>query len=219
MTNIYERFVEYILDSNKKISRRVSLVILIILGIILTDNILGFSTYYINNNKIEQISKINNILRDSISDEETIVAAKELRSDIIKRENIFVKIKDMAANIGFHNIKKGSTKPSLNNNKIPVDEPNKFVFYLSCGGVFFAISFFVSPILFFVDKSSSFIQRLVMTILTLMSFFCLGLFFSWLFGFIPKLFAYTWTWNYLLNSLLQIGIIFLVFKTNKLLNN
>lgn len=85
--NPFEKFIEYVLDEKKKISNRVALVIVIIISLFLIDNVLGFSYSYVNNNKIEQLSKLNAIINDTASDEVTVTISKELRNEIIHRKN------------------------------------------------------------------------------------------------------------------------------------
>ena len=78
----------FLLDGNKKLSTKATVVLFTILAILLVDNIIGFSYHYNTQRKIEEINNINSIINDSLTDKETKSNAIKLRSEIINRKNI-----------------------------------------------------------------------------------------------------------------------------------
>lgn len=218
--NPFEKFIEYVLDEKKKISNRVALVIIIIISLFLIDNVLGFSYSYVNNNKIEQLSKLNSIINDAASDEVTIKISKELRNEIIYRKNYLQKFENSISSISDSYI---NSRPEDYGNKPTgfdpnLNKPNKGWFYVTAGGIYFIIAILIIPIIIFSDKSSTIIQRIVMALLLFSMFAGIGVFFTWIFGFIPQLIENEWLYNYILNGFLQFGIIFCMFYYTKKVN-
>lgn len=74
------------------------------------------------------------------------------------------------------------------------------------------------PILIFSDKSSTIIQRIVMAFLLFSMFAGIGVFFTWIFGFIPQLVKNEWLYNYILNGLIQFGLIVCMLYYTKKVN-
>ena len=59
---------QFITDKKRKISHRFAVIIVIITGIIIVDNILGLSFHLRINNKIEELRKVDFIIQNPLTD-------------------------------------------------------------------------------------------------------------------------------------------------------
>ena len=209
----------FLVDEDRRLSSKAALVLFIILGVLFVDNYLGFSYNYNTDRKIEQVLKINSLIKDSACDSTTRIFALNIRSEIIDRKNsvdyllsLFrgrsnISIKHQA-NIPIDSAKKND--PNISSIK------NNFWFNISAGGIFYFLAIIMIPVMLLTDKTTSFSQRLATGIASTISFIVCGLFFIWLLGFIPQITTSTWIWNYLINFIIQattIGtLIYLVQK-------
>lgn len=205
MGGYIDNFTEFLFNENKRLSIKAAVVVISIIAIFLIDNILGFSYYYNTEKKIEQIQKLNTIIKDSSSDNTTKLFSIKLRSDLINRENIIYKSRLFLRNITWANseIQQNNILPTIANTKNPLTQ-NTFWFNLTSGGLYYLFAIIMIPIMVFTDKDTSLIQRFSTGILVSALFWGLGWLLYWACNFIPQISSTTWGWNYTINIFVQV---------------
>lgn len=205
-----DHFSEFLFDERRRLSSKAAVVLFIILAILFVDNILGFSHAYTADKKIEQVQKLNAILKDPTIDSTTKSFALSQRSDIIRRQNIINQVLSLFRGKSNNSIKHQTSNPPANAKPNDVSIKNNFWFNTTAGGIYFLCAIIMLPIMLFTDKNTSFPQRLATGITFTIVFVLFGLFFIWMLDFIPQLSKTTWVWNYIINFLIQIGILTLL---------
>ncbi|MFZ1528906.1 MAG: hypothetical protein WAT19_09150 [Ferruginibacter sp.] len=200
-----DHITEFLFDENRRLSSKAAVVVFAIIAIFVVDNVLGFSYYFSNNKKIEQVQKLNSIIQDTTSDSTTKTFAKELRTEIIDRKNVFYQAASFFRNIRWTNSKKQTTpvqtQPSDNKNLI---SKSNFWFHLTAGGLWYLLAVLMIPVIVFTDKKTSLPQRIATGIFATALFFGFGWLFYWLCSLIPQITSTTWIWNYIINFILQL---------------
>lgn len=208
MSSYLDHITEFLFDENRRLSSKAALVVFVVIAVIFIDNILGFSYYYNIEKKVEQVQKLNSLIKDPTTDSTTKSFAIVLRSEILERENMINHVV-----LFFRNMKWSQSKDiQTNKNKttqaiINTVEKNSFWFHLSAGGLYYLLSLLMIPIMVFTDKNTSLPQRIATGILAGAVFFSLGWLFYWLCTFIPQISSVTWFWNYTINFILQLFIL------------
>ena len=197
------------MTKKKAISSKAALVVLALLAVLLVDNVLGFSYSYSLTNKVNHIQKLNAIISDSTSDKSTINYAMSLRKDVFVRKNILENVQAFVINSFKENSELGET----HNSKINQINPNVFLFHVTSSGSFYLVAIFMFPVMLFVDRtSSSFSQKLVMSLFLFIMFAGIGIFFYWICSLIPMILTNSWILNYICNLLIQGLFIYIIFK-------
>jgi hypothetical protein len=211
----FDKLTDFVFDERKKISSKAAIIILSILGLVLIDNLIGFSYSYLLNNKIEEVQKLNSIISDKTSDKLTIKHAVRLRNETLLRKNVLEEINDYLSGLSFNKNLSGPQKPNFSKKESYDISPNNFWFHVTSSGIYYFFGILMLPLMLFLDKSSSILQRITMSILLSAMFSGIGLFFFWICSLIPMILNNSWFLNYLINFVIQGTIIFLMFKFNK----
>jgi hypothetical protein len=208
--NWVDTLTKFLLDENRRLPFKVAIVVSIFVGIILIDNVLGFSYYYNTEKKIEQVEKLNSLLNDSLTDKASKTFALKLRKEVMENENWIKQSFSLFTNILEQN-KSQELNPQISNNNEIRLEKNNFWFTLSSSGSLYLALVVAIPLIIFTDKKTSIIQRLSTSLLVFLIFIMLALFFNWICSFIPQISNTTWLWNYILNSMIQMIQIFFIW--------
>ena len=211
----FDKLTDFVFDERKKISSKAAIIILSILGLLLTDNLIGFSYSYLLNNKIEEVQKLNSIISDKSSDNLTIKHAVRLRNETLLRKNVLEEINDYLSGLSFNKNLSEPKKTNFSKKESYDISPNNFWFHVTSSGIYYFFGILMLPLMLFLDKSSSILQRITMSILLSAMFSGMGLFFFWICSLIPMILNNSWFLNYLINFVIQGTIIFLMFKFNK----
>ncbi len=200
-----EPFLNFLFNDKKQLSHKAAVGFLVILSIIIVDNFLGFSYYYNNEKKIQQVESLNAIMKDSTVDNGVKNYAKELRFEIINRKNYFSIITEFFHNINTDNKNKNviSYKPETPKTHQTI-ERNNIWFHITSGGLFYLIAILMIILIPFTDISGSIIQKIASGLLSGIIITAWGLLFYWICNFIPQISAHTWIWNYFVNIGIQI---------------
>jgi hypothetical protein len=213
--------IDYILDGGKRLSYKLAIIITILALVILLDNIFGFSFHYNNDRKIDEIEHLNAIIEDASVDSVTKAYCIQMRKDIIQQKSVITQLL-----LSLRNNNPTSSKSAQNSNTTKISPTtdsaikNNFLYTISASGFYFLSAVLIVPLLLFLDKGKlPFIQRLALGILTALSISIMGTFVYWIDTHIPQISKSTWTWNYIVNAIIQIVIItfFVTFtiKANK----
>ena len=207
MFEFLTKILSYLTDQGKRFSSKALMILIIIFGVLLVDNILGFSYYFSTEKQINQIEKLNNLIKDPITDSATMMYVVELRRDIINRTNwanqasSFFRGKPRNINIAQVNNPAAIPKP------IESAIRNNFLFHISAGGIYYALAPIFLIMVIFTNRKTSLYSRLSTGAFSFILIWGFGFFFYSLFNLIPKLVSDTWVWNYILNVILQFGLL------------
>lgn len=201
-----DHFINFLFDEDRRLSSKAAVVVFIVVAIVFVDNILGFSYSFSLDKKIEQVQKLNLILKDSTTDSTTKSFAINLRSQIIERKDIVSQTLSFFRGKSNSVIKHHANNPPATPRAIEVSIKNNFWFNISASGIYFLLAIIMIPLMLFADKTTSLSQRLATGIATTVSFILFALFFIWVLGLIPQITNSTWIWNYLINFIIQVII-------------
>ncbi|PBI88383.1 hypothetical protein BSF41_25110 [Flavobacterium sp. ACN2] len=206
----FDKLIDFVFDERKKISSKAAIITLSLLGILLVDNLVGFSYNYKISNKIEQIQKLNLIISDTKADDATKGSMLKLRDEVVNRKNI---IEIFSEYISSFSSNKTIINKSRNDNvKVNVIESRNSAFHLTSSILFYFLAIIMIPMMFFLDRTSSFSQRIAMGLILSLMFAGIGIFLFWLCSLIPKIWDGSWIINYIINILIQGSFIYLLFK-------
>lgn len=208
--SLYENILGFITDRTKQLSTRATAVILTLFCLVLIDNIIGFTHYYNNQRKLEQLKSISTLLNDTLLSKETRQELIELEKHTFKRKNILDYSISFVQDLTWTN--KTSNKPE----KISQSERSDIWFLISASGIYILVTIFVVPVLLLTNKKTPFFKLLASMIMFVIVMFFTCWFNYWLFDkIIPDRVFGSWTWNYIINFVLQIGLVIgLLFATN-----
>lgn len=208
-----DHITEFFFDEDRRLSSKAALVMFIILGVLFVDNYLGFSYNYNTDRKIEQVEKINALIKDTSVDSTTKSFALNIRSEVINRKNSVDYLLSLFRGKSNISIKHQDNIPidtAKNNDPIISPIKNNFWFNISAGGLYYLLAIIMIPMMLLTDKHTSFSQRLATGIASTISFVLFGLFFIWILGLIPQVTRTTWIWNYIINFTIQSTTIWLL---------
>jgi len=199
--------IHFLTDGSKRLSTKAMLVISFILLILLLDNIFGFSFYYNNDKKINQIKELNFILRDSSVTGILREKVDKLRNDLIFHKSIKDQIYDF--------LNSSSAKSHTNDNSKNKNGSTKIDWwsFLSVNS-FLIIAMIAIPFSAFSDKSDPLWKNLLILFFAEIIGFALCILMYKLASLIPVILQHVWI-NYLLNVLLNIGFVLLILYFQK----
>lgn len=117
MEEIIKRFISFFESDRISISRKIAIPLLVVLTILLLDNVLGTSYYWINEMETDYIVKVENAKKICESDSILVAHFDEKISHAINRQNIFQWFASLFKNTGIENVKESSST-NLNGNII-----------------------------------------------------------------------------------------------------
>jgi len=180
-----------------------SVVIVITAALLLVDNGLGISFHYCVTNKMEELSKVNLIIQNPLSDSTTKAYAISLRQRILTRKNwIDYFSLRQSSNI----VKNAQTNEPPNSATAKDSIKDDFWFVGSSIGFFVIASLvFLFMFIFYITEAGSLFVRLASGILY--SFiFLTGAAIVFLITRNIPIIKHNWNFNYLLNLIIQCGV-------------
>lgn len=197
MNKYIENIISFFTDRSKKLSIRTAIFVVVLVLTYLIDNSTGFSYYYFNSRKIEQIKGISILLNDTSLDDSTRNYLLELRKETFNRNT---HMSDLLMYL-----KKITTKNNSNINiRNGVKLRSEFWFLMSTSGLYILIALFV-PLLLILDKDNPLFKRILIILSLEMFLFLYILVFYWVLNFLfPNQIWGNWVWNYIINAILQI---------------
>jgi hypothetical protein len=210
--SFFDNILNFITDSEKRLSARATVFIISICTLLIVDNLIGFSYYYNKQRQLEQLKSITELLADTTLTTDTRAKLVTLQNQTFDRKNII----DYSSSF-LKNIASTDNKQSQNTTKADTKIiKNNIWFLLSSSGLYILVTIFVVPVLLLTDRKTPFLKLLASMIIFILVMFFTSWFNYWLFDkLLPdKLFG-SWNWNYIINFVLQIGLILgLFFATN-----
>jgi len=202
--SFYDNLLSFVTDRSKRLSARATVIIITLFCVLLLDNIFGVSFYYNKQRQLDQLKSITQLLKDTTLTADTRTKLIALEQQTLDRKTIIDYSSSFLKNISYT-----SSKQSLNitNNRAnPIR--NDFWFLISSSGLYILVTIILVPVILFADKKTP-IFRLIATLLIFIIVMSFTAFFNyWFFDkIIPDHLFGSWTWNYIVNFLFQIGLI------------
>lgn len=210
----YENIFEFITDRSKRLSARATIIVLTICCLIFIDNIIGFSYYYNRQRQLDQLQSISVLMKDSTLSRMTHENLIKLEQQTFERQNII----ELSSKF-FKNIFSSSTKREIVENKEKFTR-NNFWFLISTSGLYIIVTIFVVPVLLITDKKTPFLKLIATLLIFMVVMFFSSWFNFWLLDkLIPNKLFGSWIWNYILNFIIQIGLVSGLYWSTKTMNN
>lgn len=196
---MYESIFKFVINKSIKLPAKLILFILIVLGLFIVDNIIGY-TYYRNiEKKTAQFEKISELKEKRSLSYKTLKTLEELELDLNSRVNILDKFTDLIKSILKNDNIDGSEK-----SKDPSPRNNTLLFFLS--NWIILITLFPS-LIGMIDKGNweegVTEKKVVRDILSLIIIiFILSIITYYLIGLIPMI-GNNWIINYIIAALIQ----------------
>jgi hypothetical protein len=206
-----DNILNFITDTKKRLSTRATIFILSVISILVIDNVIGFSHYYNKQKQLDQLKTISELLDNPTLTQNTKQELKKLELETFERQNI------LNYSLSFlKNIASTDNKLSQNITKKETSTIRSNIWFLiSSSGLYILVTILVIPVLLLTDRKTPFLKLLASMIMFGLVMFFTSWFNYWLFDkiILDELFG-SWTWNYIANFLLQIGLIIgLLFAT------
>lgn len=196
---MYESIFKFVINKSIKLPAKLILFILIVLGLFIVDNIIGY-TYYRNiENKTAQFEKISELKEKRSLSYKTLKTLEELELDLNSRVNILEQFTDLIKSIRENENIDGSEKSNE-----PSPRNNTLLFFLS--NWIILITLFPS-LIGMIDKGNweegVTEKKVVRDILSLIIIiFILSIITYYLIGLIPMI-GNNWIINYIIAALIQ----------------
>jgi hypothetical protein len=193
--------LQFVSDNRRSLSYRASVVIIFTTVGLILNNELGFSFNYRMNSKIEELTKLNSLIDNPLSDSITKANATIWRYELLNKKSWldYLFLRNPSANLKSPTINKDIQIPTAKSSIL-----NYFLFYLSSGFLFYALAIlFVILSVFYGVKKAPFTIRLGVAILSFSSCCLVAVLLTVLLLKIPML-GKSWGLNYVFNAVVQI---------------
>jgi hypothetical protein len=202
--SFFDNITSFITDRGQRLSVRATVLIITLALIIFADNVCGFSYYYNRQRQLEQLQSIAALLKDSSISLRTKENLRYLETQTLIRRNILDKSMTFAKNLSTI----GRKLDSSDKKALLKTERNEIVFFISTSGIYALVLILAVPIIFFTDKKTPFFKLVASLFLSavIMAFTCW--FNYWMIDLLlPYKIWGSWTWNYIMNVLIQLGLL------------
>lgn len=217
MTEVIKSIFAFITDKDRKLSTKAVWGTIILFALFTLDFTLGFSVQYSNGKKLDQIIKINTILRDKTLDSNFVGILDEQRKELINKKHPYQSLTTFIKSISFSASEIDSINSKPTNNKVhdtAIQGRSEFWFIASSGGYYIILGVLLILFFPFVKNETSIGQKIATAILMALVMLLLSWFFYWLCGLIPRLFG-KWAYNYWLNFIIQNVVIVMSVRLAK----
>jgi len=205
----------FLTDTNKHFSTRAAIFFALFIGLLLADNLFGFTYYYNISNKIEKAASINKLIGDSSISLNNKMLLISMRNEVLSRETVIETV-ERKASFMYNKLKANASNDK--ENSLPNQQPERrnmparsgFWFVISSSGIYIIFTLITIPfILVSSVRTSDYFNFLLGSIAALGAFYGMAAFNYYVFGLIP-LIGGNWVWNYLINFILQVTILGLI---------
>ncbi len=204
----YENILGFLTDRTQRIPTRATIFVLSVFIIILADNIIGFSHYYNKTRQLDQLEKVTTLLKDSTLNPTVRKDLTVLQQESLNRKTFIDYCNDFLNKIVDSNPKKSVIRNGV--------QRNEYWFIVSTSGIYIIITVLLVPVLLLTARTIPFLQLITMLLIFVTVMFFTSWFNYWLFDkIIPDELFGSWTWNYVINILLQILLFFGLYWTTQ----
>ncbi len=214
---ILKDILNLFIDAERRFSTKAAIFIAILIGGMLANNIFGFTYYYNISNKLEKISAINLILKDSTITANNKLELTRIREEVLERVTIPEAIADRVSNayaqlkktnLNAHEDKAASTQ------SIAIVSPRSSTwFLLSTSGLYIILVIVLLPVgLIAVMQTKEALNGILGLFVVAFVMYGIGAFNYYVLNLLPQ-FGNSWAWNYALNAVIQISLLALLSLT------
>lgn len=210
--NYFESLINFLVDKRHGVSSKASIILLALVIALLINNLLGISYYYNISRKVEQIEKINQLLTDTSLTPSTRKTLTTWENEIINRKSVwdntvlYVQHTFLNKELRIDTVKVIGKEPMNDNPVVTAQKRNNTWFFIS-SSFLYLLSMLTFPLIYiFMQRDDSWTDVLAISLLVEGLIFLMAWLHYWVFSFIPMLCG-SWTWNYVLNVVLQSGIL------------
>lgn len=208
---VLNKVFDFLVDNNRKVSVRAVIIVFTVIAIYLLNDVTGFTYYHNTKSKIEQIKALAEIAHDTTLTKQHKEQILALETEILERKTIpqsasekgatlyrdlklFVAVKDTNGTTNTH------TQSVVQAQAVP---RNNFLFLITASGLSLLLAVLLVPVgiaMFFSRDSKNAVlgASVCILIILIFAYLCYGGL-----DLIPML-GNTWTWNYILNSFIQV---------------
>jgi hypothetical protein len=204
-----DSMADWFTDPSRALPKKMVVAVVILLGIMMVNDLLGFAYYYRMNKKVENFERLTKIIGDSGTDSTSRAKAFVLREEVVCKQpdylvfmNIFGKFcRSISA------VRKTTVPITETTTKIAanVSIRNEVLFFVSSSGIYVIIGIIAMMIMLF-HKRQPIVQKLAGAVTFFLLFLIVSIAMYYLTNLIPILFS-NWSFNYIANILIQIGSI------------
>ncbi|MCD8401398.1 hypothetical protein G1K66_12405 [Tenacibaculum finnmarkense] len=211
-----DNILNFVTDTKKRLSTRATIFIISIIAFLVFDNIIGFSHYYNQQKQLDQLKTISELLEKKSLSAKSKKELKKLESETFERQDMLDYSMSFLKNISSTDNKQSQ---NITNTETKTIRSNIW-FLISSSGIYILTTFLVVPVLLITDRETAFLKLLASMIM-----FCIVMFFTswfnyWLFDkIIPDELFGSWVWNYIINFIIQIGLLVGLYYSTKTIEN
>lgn len=212
MGELIKTLITIALDNTIKFFPKFVLTMLILIGLLIVNNLLGFTSHYDNQRTLTEIREVSSILSDSTIDPQLRKKTEYIRNQIINRTRVTDFI-DSAVEDIFRPV---NILDSSNNKKYS-HERNRWVEFISINWFIILLFLFMPPYLIikpiYINKWKTFLMIIIIELLLLLLAFALFIGFS----FIPTFFnqpIYNYIFDFIIMFILLLINTYRIGKNN-----
>lgn len=197
----FDTIFQWLINSKAKLTIKTVVFILSVFGIIVVDDLLGFSRYYRINRRIENFKTLTTIISDRNTDPAGRRAAIEIRRQVIESRPVLVKVMDYLHSLTERN-KVEALMRGMEMQRY--GERNDYWFFFTSSGIWLAVGF-IGSLLIFMGPKGELPSRLALLIMIGVSTAVVCYFFYLVFSLIPLILE-NWIFNYIINLTVQVAL-------------
>jgi len=213
MGELIKTLISLALDKTIKFFPKFVLIILILIGLLAVNNLLGFTSHYDNQRTLSEIREVSSILSDSTIDPQLKKKTEYIRNQIISRTRVTDFI-DSALDDIFRPVSNGVNST---NNKKYSHERNRWIEFVCINWFIILLLLFMPPYLIikpvYLSKWKTFLM--ILTIELLLSLLAVALFIG--FSFIPTIYnqpIYNYIFDFMIMFILLLINTYRIGKNN-----
>jgi len=212
MSNILDALAQIIADKNNSWTTRMGFVFLIAILALLLNDWMGFTYHYRMCNKIDDLTRINKIIQNPLSDSTTKAAAIALRQDVVNRKGLVIYFLGGISLSPARTIANNSKQKSTSGDTI-----NSILFFITASGLIIAFGILMSGVSYYRSTKGTFnLKSLAITVYLIIIYSIVGIILAlcdaWIWT--KCMIGGNWAFNYGLNIIIQIGVLAAILHFN-----
>ncbi|PRY10327.1 hypothetical protein CLV24_11455 [Pontibacter ummariensis] len=208
-----ERFLDFISDNRRHITTRVIVAAFSFLLFVLVDNMFAFSYNYTIDRSISNARNISELLKDTTLSSTTRLGLERLREEVVTHKTVADHVVAFWRDVS--TFKYGTTKVAMLDNSDSWTVSYDLWHLLSSGGLYLLFIIFGVPVILVAKSSLTLLQRFVSALGFIVLFSTIAYVHYIVLELVPDMLFGSWTWNYVLNALVQLTLVGFLASFNK----
>jgi len=211
---MFESFIQFIISQQVKTFHKIGTFLFILVILFLVNNIIGFTYYYNNQEKLTQLEQISRLKNNPNLSEESKSSINQIETDLNKRQNVLELATTFISSIKLTEAQPKPKEDTVTNNE-DKDAPtrNNLLLFFTSSWYLIYICIYIS-VMILVKSKKEIIAKLKLIILFIITLSVGSLLSYYLMTLIPR-FGDNWTYNYILSAVyipIIISIPYLISK-------